>query len=88
MEAGKIIKGHVNEMLGLNKSISEVRLEICHKCPLFKNTVGGICNPSLWVNPETDETSTVKKDGYFKGCGCRLKAKTTLNTAHCPAHKW
>ena len=82
MEAGKIIKGHVNEMLGLNKSISEQRLEICRSCPLFKNTTGGLCNPALWLNPETDETSTVKKDGYFRGCGCRLKAKTTLNNAH------
>ena len=88
MEIGNIIKGHANEALGLNKNISQVRLEICHKCPLYKDTVGGLCNPRLWVNPNTDETSTERKDGYFKGCGCRLKAKTTLPNAHCPAHKW
>lgn len=88
MEIGNIVKGHANEMLGLNKDISEIRMEICHKCPLFKNTTGGLCNPKLWLEPNENKISTVRKDGYFKGCGCRLKAKTTLPNAHCPAHKW
>lgn len=88
MEIGQIVKGHVNEALGLNKDISQVRMEICRNCPLFKDSLGGICNPKLWLNPETGDISTEKKDGYYKGCGCRCQAKTTLPNGHCPAKKW
>lgn len=88
MEIGNIVKGHANELLGLNKSLQESRMDICKKCPLFKQVAGGICNPSLWLNPKTEEISNNKKDGYVKGCGCRLRAKTTLVKSHCPARKW
>ena len=33
---GDIIKGHTNELLGLNKDISKARLIICKDCPLYK----------------------------------------------------
>jgi len=36
MEIGNIVKGHVNEILGLNVNISEERMGICKRCPLFK----------------------------------------------------
>jgi hypothetical protein len=29
MEIGNIVNGHVNELLGLNKDISEERMKIC-----------------------------------------------------------
>ena len=28
--------------------ISEARLRICHRCPLFSNALGGMCNSRLW----------------------------------------
>ena len=87
MEIGKIIKGHVNEALGLNVDLKELRMKICRECPLFKDTLGGICNSSLWLNPETGDVSTEQDYGYYRGCGCRLQAKTTLSTASCPANK-
>lgn len=85
---GNIISGHINEALGLNKDISEARLRICKKCPIYLSRYGGICNPKLWINPKTNEISTEKKDGYIKGCGCRVLAKTTLVNSHCVANKW
>jgi hypothetical protein len=88
MIIGDIIKGHVNEMLGLNVDISEARTHICVKCPLYLPKLGGICNHDLWLNPDTGDTSTEAKDGYIRGCGCRIKAKTTLPYSSCPAHKW
>lgn len=88
MEIGKIIHGHVNELLDLNKDIAEVRMEICHKCPLFKDIVGGVCNPKLWLNPKTNEISSYSQPGFYKGCGCRIKAKTRLKEGGCPAKKW
>lgn len=83
-----IVKGHVRELLGLDQDISQQRMKICLKCPLYKNNLGGQCNSALYLNPETGDVSNVKKDGYFKGCGCRLNAKTRLAGAHCPALKW
>ena len=47
-----------------------------------------MCNMRLWLNPETGDVSTEKKDGYYRGCGCRLRAKTTLSRENCPARKW
>lgn len=88
MEIGNIVRGHVNELLGLNKDISQERMKICKVCPLFLNSMGGMCNPKLYLNPQTGDVSTKYKDGYGKGCGCRLQAKTKLPNAHCPNDKW
>ena len=88
MEIGQIVKGHVNEVLGLNEDLKEKRMKICLQCPLYKDTLGGICNSKLWLNPKTGDVSTEHEDGYYRGCGCRLQAKTTLSTATCPAKKW
>lgn len=88
MEVGQIITGHVNEVLGLNKDISSQRLKICHSCPLYSPKLGGTCNSKLWLNPLTGDISVKQKDGYKKGCGCRLLAKTKVITAHCPLNKW
>lgn len=88
MEIGNIVKGHINEVLGLNKDISNGRLHICYKCPLYLNKYGGVCNNRLWLNIETGDVSIVKKPGYKNGCGCRLNAKTSILNAECPIGKW
>nr|DAQ91052.1 MAG TPA: hypothetical protein [Bacteriophage sp.] len=48
-------------MLNINNELSESRMKICRKCPIFKNVLGGICNSKLWLNPETNEVSTEPK---------------------------
>lgn len=88
MEIGQIVKGTINEVLGLNKDISLERSKICYLCPLYSKKLGGICNNKLWLNIETGQISLEKKDGYYNGCGCRINAKTTLLDAECPIGKW
>lgn len=89
MEIGNIIKGHLNEVLGLNKDLKEERLKICYSCQLYSTKLGGVCNNKLYLNPLTGEVSLTKKNNNFKkGCGCRVLAKTTLSEAHCPLDKW
>ena len=88
LPVGDIIEGHANELLGLNENISEKRLQICKQCPIYSQRWGGTCNDRLWINPETNEVSANPKDGYVRGCGCRLPAKTTLPYATCIAGKW
>ena len=89
MQIGNIVQGHVNEFLGLNKDLQIERLKVCEKCPLLKRTVlGPICNNKIYLNPETNEVSDVKKEGYVNGCACRLSAKTSDPRSKCPANKW
>lgn len=88
-QAKQIVEGHLNEITGNNQSLSEKRLEICKRCPLYKDAFGGQCNPRYWLNPETGDVSTYRRgDNYYKGCGCRLQAKTRVVKAKCPAKKW
>lgn len=88
MEVKNIIQGHWNELTNKNNDIKQQRLQICHKCPLYSPKLGGICNNRLWLNPKTGDISSEAKDGYKRGCGCRLEAKTRLEYAVCPLGKW
>ena len=88
MEIGNIVKGHLNEVLGLSKDLKKERLKICYMCPLYSNKFGGLCNNKLYLNVLTGDVSTSAKEGYKPGCGCRLQAKTTLPAAKCPVGKW
>ena len=90
MGLNAILNGHTNELLGLNADLYKKRIRICKQFPLYKisTILGEVCNSKLWYNPETGDISSVKKDGYKNGCGCRLKAKTTLPNAFCPVGKW
>lgn len=88
-KSSDIVNGHVKELLGLNVDLYSNRIKICKQCPLYKNTfIGEICNSKLWYNPITKDVSLNKKDGYVNGCGCRLRAKTTLINSKCPINKW
>lgn len=83
-----IAEGHINELLGRNEDISQKRLAVCKKCPLLKDTLGGVCNYKLYMNPETLEVSETPKEGFKRGCGCRVQAKTRLPYAKCPLDRW
>lgn len=83
-----IAHGHIKEFFNLGKELSENRLKICHKCPLYSTKLGGLCNNKLWLNVETGDVSSTAKKGYKNGCGCRLYAKTRLANAVCPLNKW
>lgn len=88
MNVGNIVTGHLNEVLNLKQDISKKRMAICKVCPLFTPKFGGMCNRRLWYNAQTGDISTVNIDGYARGCGCRLNAKTTIARESCPAGKW
>lgn len=88
MEIGNIIKGTANGILGINKEISQKRLQICYSCPLYSKKLGGICNNKLYLNILTGEISTEKKEGFKNGCGCKLIARTRMVNAKCPLGKW
>lgn len=85
----EIIQGHWNELFKREEELSKTRLAICARCPLYKATVvGRVCDPSLYLDPKTNETRTTPAQGYFKGCNCRLEAKSRVPEKHCPANKW
>ena len=65
----------------------EDRKEICNSCPIF-NPERKVCNPKLWINPNTNEVSTSPKSGFIRGCNCNVYIKMKNLSAHCIAGKW
>ncbi len=89
MSMKQIITGHLKELLNQGQDLSQARMSICKACPLYKvGQLGPICNPDLYLNTSTNITNVIGGDGFKKGCGCRLNAKTRLEDAHCPLSKW
>lgn len=83
-----IANGHLKELFNLNEELSKSRLKICYSCPLYSDKLGGICNSKLWLNPNTGDVSTKAKEGYIRGCSCRVNSKTRLPEAKCVTGKW
>jgi hypothetical protein len=90
MQLKRIVKGHYNELMNINEEIANKRMEICKRCPLFTTdpTWGPLCNPQLYLNTTTMEVKDNPAEGFKKGCGCRLKAKTRDLESHCPTNQW
>lgn len=65
----------------------ENRLSICKKCPIYSPN-RGICNPKLWMNPDTEEVSTTGRAGFIRGCGCSVYFKIKNPSNHCNLGKW
>ena len=63
------------------------RRKICQECPIF-SSARAICNPKLWINPDTNEVSTSAKAGFIRGCNCHVLIKMRNLNAHCVAGKW
>ena len=83
-----IVEGHLNELIGKHRDLSERRMVICAACPLFKSTVTGpICDPDKWID-KNNNSSNEYFEGATKGCSCRLSAKTALKHARCVVGKW
>lgn len=83
-----IANGHIKELFNINQELSQKRLQICYRCPLYSIKLGGICNNKLWLNVNTGDVSTKPKEGYKNGCSCRILAKSRLPNATCPVGKW
>lgn len=63
------------------------RLSICEHCGIY-DTERKVCNGDLYINPDTNDVSINKKDGYIKGCSCYIPRKILNAKAKCPAGKW
>lgn len=88
-DISSIIKGHVKEVLKQNEELSTYRLNICKGCPLCYDSAWGLlCNRFKWIDKTTGVVSDTSIDGYIRGCGCRLDAKTRNNDDECVIGKW
>ncbi len=66
----------------------EDRIAICQKCAISSMTEFGLkCDERKYLNPETNESSFFKKDGWKKGCGCMIAQKSKNPNNHCIAGK-
>jgi hypothetical protein len=89
MVAQQIAQGFYNALLKKEQSLYERRMMICRNCKLIKKDelFGEVCNGSLCLNKDTNETSDKEKEGYKCGCGCVLNSKTRVKEATCPVGK-
>lgn len=73
-----------------SESLEKSRMAICKRCPLYKNKyyLFPTCNERLYLNPNTNDVSTHKKEGYIQGCGCNLTYRTANPNQHCVCKKW
>ncbi len=88
----EILNGHKNELYALagmintdDAAVFSVREKICNECPLKINNT---CNTGMWIHPTTMETRNSSKEGFIRGCGCRLSAKQKSRYSKCPAGFW
>ena len=80
----------INHLLYNMDAFVEKRLAICKNCAIAKidREFGLICDSRRYLNPETNESSWFKKDGWIKGCGCFINHKVKNQNNHCPAKLW
>ena len=85
-----ILEGTINNLLNRQEDLHRERYKICKTCKLLsKDSIfGEVCNRKLWLNPETDETSSFYKLGFKKGCGCVISSATRAKDKKCPLNKW
>lgn len=72
------------------EELSKERLEICKQCPIYKEDPlrGPTCDSNKFISPDGTKWSYLKKDGYVRGCSCRLASKTRNPNNHCIISKW
>lgn len=90
LDFNQIAKGTLNNILNKEEELYTTRIAFCRQCKLLtKHKIfGEICNPNIYVNPNTDEESVNPKPGFINGCGCVIGSKTRVKEAHCPLGKW
>lgn len=86
MSVTQIIQGTINNFLDKNPELYQERIAICKQCPLLNSL--GVCDPLLYLNPQTGEVSRSKKEGFVRGCSCVMSSKTRVPNAKCVAGKW
>lgn len=85
-----ILKGNLYDVINREEDLLKSRLEICEKCPLYKNSkaFGPICDSTKYISPDGQNWDVKYHDGWVRGCGCKMKAKGRLKNAHCIINKW
>lgn len=86
----QVINGTIKNVLNQNDDLYQERIKVCKECKLIKTDkiFGEVCNPSLYINPETNEASKTPKLGFLNGCGCILRSKCRVVEAKCPLNRW
>lgn len=83
-----VVQGHVKELFNKEQELSEQRMKICRQCPLFTDSMGGICDSKKCYNTKTKQMAYAPGDDVICGCQCRLEAKSRIKGAKCVLDKW
>lgn len=74
----------------LDEKMFNERMEICKKCPLYKEDSirGPICDSNKFISPDGTKWSWFRRDGYIRGCGCSLRRSLSNVNKKCICGKW
>lgn len=84
---GQIVEGYTNYAFGKEEELSEKRMEICRKCPLYDEDTDR-CSSKKCYNKKTGELSTVPDKGFICGCNCYMTKKSRVKNAKCVLNNW
>lgn len=83
----QIAEGWTNYVLGKETELSQKRLKICKKCPLYEEK-SDRCDGNKCYNKETGEISKFPQKGFICGCNCYMKKATRSVSKKCNLGKW
>lgn len=86
-QVGQIAEGWTNDFLGKEQELSDMRMKICRKCPLYDEEKDR-CSSKRCYNKETGELSTAPEKGFICGCGCFISKKSRVRNAKCVLGYW
>lgn len=67
----------------------EERINICKKCPLYKQqTWGAVCDSNKYISKDGKEWSYFKKKDWVRGCGCLIKVFAKRPHSSCVIGLW
>lgn len=86
-QIGQIAEGWTNDFLGKEQELSDMRMKICRKCPLY-NKETDRCDSKKCYNKETGELSTSPGNGFICGCGCYMAKASRVKNKKCVLGRW
>lgn len=82
-----IAEGWTNYALDRESELSEIRMKVCRKCPLYNNE-NDRCDASRCINVKTGKMEMGPGKDIVCGCNCYVSKKSRVLNAKCVLNKW
>ena len=84
---GQIAEGWTNDFLGKEQELSDMRMKICRKCPLYNKETDRCDSKKCWDIKQNKLADAPGKD-VICGCQCIISKKSRVPNAKCVLSRW